>query len=129
MMVPRMLLAPSLVHLRKKLTVMRVMGRTQGVNNASNSSADPIRSRNHSELFCSLRPSCCYDSWMAGCHKSVPTVTWLVSTDAGRGVFAVVVYMESGLRGEGESVSLISLSVGSYDVAVASMADDFLIFL
>ena len=122
-------LALSLVRLRKKLTVMGMMGHTQGVNSASNPPANPIRNRNHSEPFCSLRPSCCCNSWTTGCHKSVLTATLPVSTDVGRSVSAAMLCTESGTRDEGESPSFASFSVGSCGVVVATMAGDFPAFL
>ena len=81
-MASRIPLALSLLRLRKKLTVMGMIGHTQGVKRASSPPANPMMKRYQIELFFSERPSCACSSWMTGCHKSVPTAVAEESTAA-----------------------------------------------
>ena len=66
----------SFARLRKKLTVMGMMGHTQGVNRAMSPPSNPIRKMYQSERLCILwSPSSAFSSLITGCHRieSFPT--------------------------------------------------------
>lgn len=76
---------------RKKLTVMGIMGHTQGVSRANSPPTNPEKKRNHNDVsvVVVVSPRACSLS-MTGVHKSVVVVCAV-------GVVAVVTSFEAGL--------------------------------
>ena len=76
---------------RKKLTVMGIMGHTQGVSRANSPPTNPEKKRNHNDVsvVVVVSPRACSLS-MTGVHKSVVVVCAV-------GVVAVVTSFEVGL--------------------------------